>query len=458
MRNKHVADRELPPDRDPAQTAEGDKPAERPVRRRRRSRRDSTSDDWAPGRRWLRVAISGLVLAACGWKIATDTAAFTLARTDPEAALDIDGGSATALVGLGEQQLAKAKDAAEIDAATGLAEAALSANPLEARAIRLLAFAADVKGEDGRAVKLMQSASARTRRDVAVEAWLFDRAVEAGDASAALDHGDALLRTGFRGAPAIYLPLMRFAADPKWRPTIAERLGQAPPWRGGFLSKFGRESEDPAAAVALLDELAKGPNPPKDSEIKPLVDTLVQRRDFDLAYLVWVHFLPDDRRQSLPYVYNGDFELPATQLPFDWTLIPISGASTEIVASPDADRGHVLHVQFANKRVAYRHVNKLLMLTAGHYRLSGFVRAENLETERGLLWRLGCAGNNRPSALAQTPAFKGSLDWQRFQIEFDVPAEDCRAQTLTLLLDARAALEQQIGGDVWFDNIAIDRM
>jgi hypothetical protein len=411
-----------------------------------------------PGRRWLWIAISGLILLACGWKIATDTAAFTLARSDPEAALDIDGDSPTALVGLAEQKLANATGAAEIAAATALANAALAVNPLEERAIRILAFAADLAGDDARALELMKAADARSRRDVAVEAWLFDRAVETGDAAAALDHGDALLRTGFRGTKAIYEPLIRFAADPKRRPAIAERLAQDPPWRGSFLNMLGGEGQDPAVAVALLDELAKGPNPPRDSELKPLLTTLVQRKDFDLAYLIWIHFLPNDRRQSLPYVYNGDFELPPSQLPFDWMLGAVPGAQTEIVRSADVDRGHVLHVQFANKRVAYKHASKLIILTPGRYRLSGMVKAEELEAERGLLWRIGCAGNGKAPKISETAAFKGTFAWQRFQVEFEVPEDDCRAQTLILAIDARAVLEQQISGDIWFDDLTVDRM
>jgi hypothetical protein len=42
-------------------------------------------------------------------------------------------------------------------------------------------------------------------------------------------------------------------------------------------------------------------------------------------------------------------------------------------------------------------------------------------------------------------------------VEFEVPNQACRAQWLTLMVDARAALEEQVSGTVAFDDIKVER-
>jgi len=49
------------------------------------------------------------------------------------------------------------------------------------------------------------------------------------------------------------------------------------------------------------------------------------------------------------------------------------------------------------------------------------------------------------------------VDWSRISASSTVPHTGCRAQWLSLVLPARAALEQEIGGTVWFDDISIER-
>jgi hypothetical protein len=118
--------------------------------------------------------------------------------------------------------------------------------------------------------------------------------------------------------------------------------------------------------------------------------------------------------------------------------------------------GHALHVEFGDTRVPYQNVSKVLMLTPGHYRFQGMVKATGIETERGLLWRVVCADGTK-TKIGETPDVKGSFAWRRFSVEFEVPEEGCRAQVLTLSLDARAALDQQIAGEIWYDALTIER-
>jgi hypothetical protein len=84
-------------------------------------------------------------------------------------------------------------------------------------------------------------------------------------------------------------------------------------------------------------------------------------------------------------------------------------------------------------------------------------KARELENERGLIWRIACA-EEKQQVLGETPPIKGSSDWRAFDVAFAVPHYACRAQWLTLMVDARVALEQQISGSAWFDDLAVERV
>ena len=87
---------------------------------------------------------------------------------------------------------------AETPAARGGAEAALRGalkrSPLDARLLRTLAVAAELRGDRARAVATMAVAGARGWRDTLTQVWLFSDAVARGDDAAASLHADAVLR------------------------------------------------------------------------------------------------------------------------------------------------------------------------------------------------------------------------------------------------------------------------
>ncbi len=69
------------------------------------------------------------------------------------------------------------------------------------------------------------------------------------------------------------------------------------------------------------------------------------------------------------------------------------------------------------------------------------------------MWTVACAEGG--DVLAQTEPFNGRRDWSDFAVEFEVSAQKCGGQWLTLQLPARIAAEQRIGGVAWFDDMRI---
>jgi hypothetical protein len=398
-----------------------------------------------------------LALGALAWEIIANTAADTAVRSNPEEALAWRGDSAAALVLYNEDRLraaaAASDDLAAIEAG---ARRAIIANPLEAGALRLLAVVADVRGNDAQAATLMELATARSKRDTGAWLWLLDQAVRNEDVQAAVDSADVILRTQPDMAETLFPSLLAIGQKPGGEAALAAALARDPRWRGFLLSRLPRDPLGAPVAFALLSDLAATSHSPRSGEIGAYLDAVIASGDYLRALLTWMRFLPPDQARSVPFVYNGDFEIPVTGLAFDWALGSIRGAQTEVVDTREQGVGHALRVVFADTRVPYRQASKLLYLPAGSYRLTGKVKADGLMTARGLRWRIACAEGDKQQ-LAETQAISGTLPWTPFDEAFTVPAIGCSAQWLRLELDARVASEQQISGTFWTDALVATR-
>jgi len=271
-----------------------------------------------------------------------------------------------------------------------------------------------------------------------------------------LAHADALLRTRPRLWKEIAPVLSWLVGNDSTRDEVIGVLADDPPWRGWLLGELSRQHA--ARPVVLFDvylKLKESEYPPSDAELQPFLGQLVEADAFELAYLAWLKFLPEGAGSQVPFVYNGDFERPVSGLPFDWVTSKVRGATTDVLEAPTTD-SHALRVEFANTRVAYSHTAKLLLLPPGLYTLRGEWMADRLENERGLVWRLTCAEADG-QVLGATKGLVGTVPWQAFELTFEVPPSGCRGQWLRLQLAARTAIEQQISGEAWFDNISIER-
>jgi hypothetical protein len=175
---------------------------------------------------------------------------------------------------------------------------------------------------------------------------------------------------------------------------------------------------------------------------------------YDLAYYTWLQFVPPAELAAAGLVFNGGFDRRPSDSPFDWTVRSGSGAIVDFQPFPD-ETNQALTVNFSDGRVDFGGVKQILMLSQGTYTLTGRVRG-NMVGRRGLRWRISCIENAK---LAETPMHTGLIPtWQSFEITFVVPEEDCPAQQLSLVLDARSSSERFVEGTIWYDDIAVQRV
>ena len=96
------------------------------------------------------------------------------------------------------------------------------------------------------------------------------------------------------------------------------------------------------------------------------------------------------------------------------------------------------------------------MLAPGRYRLHGHYQGE-LVGPRGLKWRLACAeAPDHPFAESAMIAGRATA-WTDVEFDFEVQSDKCRAQYVSLDLDARMPSEQFLTGTIWFDDLRIQR-
>ncbi len=351
-----------------------------------------------------------------------------------------------------EDHVGSAGENADWAEVAALARRALEANPLETKALVLLALAAEAEEDNRLAVRLVSLAGARTLRDATAHSWLFELSLRQGDYDAALSHADVILRVHPRLRGMLLPALMALASWPAGRGAMVAKLETAPPWRSWFLREYSRQSADPSEPTPVYMALQSASRPPASAELSPHIDRLIEAGRIDQARLVWLASLPDEPA-SHDWLYNGDFRLPVTNLPFDWMIGRVRGAEIKVEASPMGE-GQALRVQFGKGRVGFRHVRKLITLPPGSYLMTGRATAVDLRHQRGIGWRLACAEDGGET-LASTPRISGTVTTE-FAEPFAVPAENCRAQWLVLELAARIAPEQMVdGGKVWFDSLEI---
>lgn len=257
-------------------------------------------------------------------------------------------------------------------------------------------------------------------------------------------------------ANQLFPVLLRVAENPAGRPLLRPFLEHPPAWWLQFFSYTAQKAQYPETVLSLYQARRRQGDLLDRVEQQVYLDRLLRDKRWLEAYLAWLNGLDDRQLTVLGNVYNNGFELPITSLGFDWRIAPVRGAVVETVSTYGVRGYKALHVGFNGQRVQFNHVSQYLFLQPGRYRLYGWVRPDRLRTERGLRWTVRCAPD-RPALMASEP-FLGSDDWRLFAVEFVVPESDCMAQVLRLELEGRAALDFEVEGDIWFDDLTVTRL
>lgn len=395
--------------------------------------------------RWLVLTALALSLV---WLLLMRGYADYLARPAPDRALALNAGQPVALVLKAEQALAETR----LDEAETLAIRALSRQPFEGTALRILGAVAEQRGDRSRAMALMRLAVATTPRESAAQFWLAINALIDKDLDGALQRLDRLLRFEPATYRDVFPILATIALNPIGVDPLSTYLAADAPWRAGFLSGLVAQADSSADVARLFRAIAKAGGQISEAELDSLANRLLTRRDWPRLRKLMLARAPDSTTRLLQ---DGGFDGAMRGPILGWSVGKVPGADV-LMAEPSDDGNRALRLLFHDRRVPFRHVSQILLLRPGRYQLSGRARLDNLRAALGLGWNLGCIESN--ASLGKSERLLGSSNWREFSFAFVVPEADCGAQLLQLVLDARIAAEQQVAGEAWFDDMQIQRL
>lgn len=333
-------------------------------------------------------------------------------------------------------------------------QAALRNDPLDRTALKNLIVLWRSQDEAEMAERLAVLAGDRSLRDLRAQAEVLDILLARKDYAAALYRLDALMRAQPERKPDLIKIAALFAEADESRPALVAAISGNPPWRQDLITSIMNGPNGPAIAYGIFSELRKNGKHASYAELRALISKLIARRDYDTAYFVWLDFLSPQELRKAANVYDGAFELDARNMLFGWNFEKLKNTDIRLVPRSTSTTDRMLRVEFMNPSERFQNVSQILRLAPGLYNFSGEMKAERLETEVGLVWRIYCMGE-KENVIAATGKLFASSTWAPIELPFEIPAENCAAQRLRLEVASRSALDHRITGQVYFDNFQI---
>jgi hypothetical protein len=421
--------------------------------------------------RCFRVVILTLIAIFLVWEVITRSFVAYLADVAPEIALQLRPADSAALSSLAEAGLTLARSSTTSDLnpprdlavnratsreITEWAKAALLGDPLDARPFRVLGQLADDASDAAGTERLMQAAVRRSLRESAAVYWLMRRRHQMHDYGAAIGYADTLLRTRPELLAYAMPTLSQIAESKDAGSELSGLLGANPPWRRQFFELLPNYISDARTPLNFFLGLRDTAAPPSPSEFRSYLDFLIHRTFYELAYYTWLQLLPTEQLGNAGLLFNGDFELAPSGLPFDWIISAGSGVTATIATRPDRDTERALFIEFGHGRVDFPGISQITMLAPGAYKFQGKYRGD-IAGRRGLRWRVTCAGATATLIGESAMVIGKASPWKEFEFSFSIPKTECRAQYVRLALDARSPSEQFVSGSIWYDELRIAR-
>jgi hypothetical protein len=382
------------------------------------------------------------------WLVVVRGYADYLARVLPQRALTLNAGQPEALL----MEADAALRAQRLDDAEQRARSALQAAPLLGPALRVLGAVAEARGDHDRAQSLIAMGVAVTPRDTAGQFWLAINALADKDLSGSLQRLDRLLRVEPEIEADAFPILATIAISPAGVEAIAQTLALDPPWRREFIGQLILQAPAAVDVLRLFRAIRAAGGDVHETETDQLMRRLIGANDWKRLHRV-LEVLPAQYGAGAG-LSDGGFDGGESASVLGWELGRVAGADVLIADDPLQPGNRALQLVFHDRRVPFRHVSQLLLLSPGAYRLTGRVRLLGLQAAQGLSWTLSCAAD--AAVIGKSEHFLGSSDWRGFSMIFKVPAENCGGQRLLLAIDARIAAEQQVVGEAWFDDIRVE--
>lgn len=350
----------------------------------------------------------------------------------------------------------------DLDGAAGQLAEAYRQNPTDPRPLLVLAGLELAQGADAQADDLVRLAGAlrpvdsSVQRDVA--AYWFDRrqfALALDHWSAALS-ADSNLRAQRRFTQPIFDRFREILEHADGVAAFRDVTNTPPVWWHGFFADTAKRASD-IEVLGLIYGMRRQSidSPLTTAEREIYINRLLKDKRYADAYLAWVNSLTAEQRKHLGPLHNGSFELPLSNQAFGWHLNANDLVDVTLTSFDHSD-SNALRLVFRVSRDPYNHLYQTLFLAAGPYEVNGAFRSIEFFTDGGVRWVVRCI-SPETRILAESERIFGAEDWTRFSFQFEVP-QSCNLQEIRLISSGGPAVDQPIDGEIWFDDLTIQRI
>lgn len=326
--------------------------------------------------------------------------------------------------------------------AHSLALDALRSEPMAVKAVRVVGFVTETKGDRAAAKRQFELSRRITRRDLLTSIWFIEEAVTRNDTAGALRNYEIALRTS-RSSQGILFPVLdRALAEEDLVLPISGLLASGQQWVPAFVEHVAKSGEQAGALTrALLARPASLRHLPEGLKAM-LLAKLVDDEQFDVAERLYLRLA--GKTVGGAFVRNGDFRTDGPWPPFDWSLISTADYGAGI--SP----GSGLLSAYSRNGGSGTVARQVLALPPGAYSLD---TVASLRAEVGVgsaLWSVNCAGKDgaRLTTVEVRPSNSASLSRS-----FTVPS-GCSRQWLSLEMVSGGESNQL---EAEFERVAIRR-
>ena len=213
-----------------------------------------------PAAYWLKFVGFFSLVGFLGYQSAAHSIANIVWQQNPGLALQFAHDHPLALSLKADMQFLDSQNPDSLLKVEAIARQSLKGQPLNAVAVRLLGYFADVRGDKIKARKLMMLAHKISRRDFGTQLWLIEDAVAKGDKRKALYHYDIAMRATISSHQILFPTLVGALNDPEVREGLAPYIRHHPNWLPGFLAQAITTSQNLTNVVDLLIDLGRLPN------------------------------------------------------------------------------------------------------------------------------------------------------------------------------------------------------
>lgn len=370
------------------------------------------------------IAVSGLLALVLGWLVVTTSIAQVFVNRRPDMALDAAPWNARAKGRFAERYVSAKPGSRELAKAWLLSVQALKRDSMTISALRNAGIILASRGEQDRAERVFEFAATLSKRDLGVNMWGIEAAVQRGDVSSALRYYDFALRTSARAGQILYPILARATDDPAIVRGLGPILAQNPPWSAEFLSLVAEQGPS-SDAVFTLSKRWAGLAVQDNRAVAQKVITRLYR-DKQFAKSKQIFYAAQGLAKATPAVFNGRFVALPLYSPFDWQLI--NDETSNAVVDRLNGRGALFSTIQTDQGVA---ATQTLTLAPGRHRLRSQAQSLTPGARPKGAWIIRCE-DGVTDELARVPFVSRQGAELDAKADFIVPASGCRAQTLVL--------------------------